>query len=131
MRKTPEKITEDNQHLANYNINFKSGEKLSILKTYNNQDGEFRCIDQYPGQLGENGALFKWFKYKFLPGGKFAERPMLYVDGDESFTKRGIESVIGEEISMPREKHYDFYKKFNAIDMFVKITELFATAKLK
>ena len=45
---------------------------------------------------------------------------MLYVDGDESFTQQGIESVIGEEISMPREKHYDFYKKFNAIDMFVK-----------
>ena len=48
--KTPEKITEDNQHLANYNVNFKNGEKLSILKTYNNQDGEFRCIDQYPGR---------------------------------------------------------------------------------
>lgn len=118
--KTPEKIMEDNQHLSNYNVNFKKGEKLSILKTYNNQDGEFRCINQYPGQLSKNGALFKWFKYKFLPGGKFAQRPMLYVDGDESFTKQGIESVIGEEISMPREKHYDFYKKFNAIDMFVK-----------
>lgn len=118
--KNPEKIMEDNQHLANYNVNYKKGEKLSILKTYNNQDGEFRCIDQYPGQLGENGALYKWFKYKFLPGGKFAQRPMLYVDGDESFTKRGIEMVIGEEISMPREKHYEFYNKFNAIDLFVK-----------
>lgn len=118
--KTPEKITEDNQHLFNYNVNLKKGDKLSILKTYNNQDGEFRCINQYPGQLGENGALYKWFKYKFLPGGKMAQRPMLYVDGDESFTKRGIESVIGEEISMPREKHYEFYKKFNAIDVFVK-----------
>lgn len=118
--KTPEKIVEDNQHLANYNVNFKNGEKLSILKTYNNQDGEFRVIDQYPGQLGENGALYKWFKYKFLSGGKFANRPVLYVDGDESFTKRGIESVIGEEMSMPREKNYEFYKKFNAIDVFVK-----------
>ncbi len=118
--KTPEKIMEDNQHLTNYNVNFKKGEKLSILKTYNNQDGEFRCIDQYPGQLSETGALYKWFKYKFLPGGKFAQRPMLYVDGDESFTKRGIEMVIGEEIAMPRENHYDFYKKFNAIDKFVK-----------
>lgn len=118
--KTPEKITEDNQHLTNYNINFKKGEKLSILKTYNNQDGEFRCINQYPGQLGKNGALYKWFKYKFLPGGKFAQRPTLYVDGDESFTRQGIEKVIGEEISMSRENNYDFYKKFNAIDMFVK-----------
>ena len=118
--KTPETIISDNHHLANYNIGLTNREYLSILKTYNNQDGEFRCIDQYPGQLSEHGALYKWFKYKFLPGGKFAQRPMLYVDGDESFTKRGIESVIGEEISMPREKHYEFYEKFNAIDKFVK-----------
>ena len=90
------------------------------MKTYNNQDGEFRCINQYPGQLSENGALYKWFKYKFLPGGKFAKRPMLYVDGDESFTKRGIEGAIGEESSMARENNYEFYKKFNAIDVFVK-----------
>ena len=118
--KNPQKIVEDNRHLTNYNVNFKDGEMLSILKTYNNQDGEFHCIDQYPGQLGERGALFKWFKYKFLSGGKFAQRPVLYVDGDESFTKRGIEYVIGKEVSMPRENNLEFYKQFNAIDMFVK-----------
>ena len=118
--KNPESIVDDNTHLSNYNTNLKSKQLLSILKTYNNQDGEFRSIDQYPGQLGESGALFKWFKYKFLPGGKFAQRPVLYVDGDESFTKRGIESVIGEEISMPRENNYEFFKKFDAIDRFVK-----------
>lgn len=118
--KTPEQITEDNRYLTNYNVKFKPGNYLSILKTYNNQDGEFRCIDQYPGQLGEDGALFKWFKYKFLPGGKFAQRPLLYVDGDESFTQRGIEHAIGEEVSMPRENNQEFYDKFNAIDCFVK-----------
>ena len=118
--KTPENIINDNTHLSNYNTNLKSKNLLSILKTYNNQDGEFRSIDQYPGQLGEQGALYKWFKYKFLPGGKFAQRPVLYVDGDESFTKNGIESVIGDEISMPREKNYEFFKKFDAIDRFVK-----------
>ena len=118
--KNPEKIVDDNQYLTNYNTQFTKGNYLSILKTYNNQDGEFSCIDQYPGQLGEQGALFKWFKYKFLPGGKFAQRPVLYVDGDESFTKNGIEHAIGEEVSMPREENLDFFKKFNAIDDFVK-----------
>lgn len=118
--KTPECIMEDNQNLTNHNINFKDGERLSILKTYNNQDGEFREIDQYPGQLTAEGALFKWAKYKLLPGGKYAARPVLYIDGDESFTKRGMESVIGEEMSMPREKNYDFYTKFDALDRFVK-----------
>ncbi len=117
-QKNPEKIIEDNQYLTNYNVKQKNS--LSILKTYNNQDGEFRCIDQYPGQLGEEGALFKWFMYKFLPGGKFAQRPMLYIDGDESFTREGIEHAIGEEVSMQREENMDFYKKFNAIDVFVK-----------
>lgn len=122
--KTPEKIVEDNQNLEAYNTkNFKI-DNLSILKTYNNQDGEFRIIDRYPGQLGKDGALFKWFKYKFLPGGKYAQRPMLYVDGDESFTKTGIEKTIGNEISMKRGKDFEFFKKFDAINRFAKSQEL-------
>jgi len=122
--KTPQKIVDDNQDLAIYNTkNFKI-DNLSVLKAYNNQDGEFRVIDQYPGQLGENGALFKWFKYKFLPGGKYAQRSVLYIDGDESFTKVGIESVIGAEISMKRDKNYDFFAKFDAIGRFAKSNEL-------
>lgn len=121
--KTPEKIVEDNQNLATYNSKFKTG-NLSILKTYNNQDGEFRVIDRYPGQLGEKGALFKWFKYKFLPGGKHAQRPILYVDGDESFTKTGIEKTIGNEIPMKRGKNYEFFSKFDAINRLAKSQEL-------
>ena len=111
--KNPQTIVDDNQELESYNYNApqKTG-NLSILKTYNNQDGEFRAIDQYPGQLGEDGALFKWFKYKFLPGGKNAQRPVMFIDGDESFTQTGIESVIGEEISMRRNKNLEFFNKF-------------------
>lgn len=122
--KTPEKIIEDNQNLANYNTKNFNIKNLSILKTYNNQDGEFDVIDQYPGQLGIQGALFKWFKYKFLPGGKYAQRPTLYVDGDESFTVTGIEYTIGNEISMRRGKHQDFFAKFDAINRFAKSQEL-------
>ena len=76
--------------------------------------------NQYPAQLGEQGALFKWFKYKFLPGGKFAQRSTLYVDGDESFNKTGIEKVIGAEISMKRDDNSDFFSKFTAINDFAK-----------
>lgn len=118
--KTPETISEDNLYLSNYNSSTKKSTPLSIMKSYNNQDGEFEAIDRYPGQLGEQGALFKWFKYKFLPGGRFAQRPVMYIDGDESFTKTGMEYVIGNEVSMKREKNYDFYSKFDAIDRFVK-----------
>lgn len=124
--KTPQAIVDDNQELEKFNtdnLNSKFG-NLSILKSYNNQDGEFRAIDQYPGQLGENGALFKWFKYKFLPGGKNAQRPVMFIDGDESFTKTGMESVIGAEVSMPREKNYKFFNKFNAINRFALENEL-------
>lgn len=118
--KTPEKIMEDNQYLTNYNVKFKKGNMLSILKTYNNQDGEFHCIDQYPAQLGENGALYKWAKYKLLPGGKYAQRPVMYVDGDESYTCGGVEYTIGEEVAMKRSDNEDFYRKFDALDRFVK-----------
>ena len=118
--KTPEAICDDNLYLSNYNSSLKNKSLLSVMKTYNNQDGEFEAIDRYPAQLGKEGALFKWFKYKFLPGGKFAQRSIMHVDGDESFTNGGIERVIGNEISMKREKDFDFYSKFDAIDRFVK-----------
>lgn len=119
--KNPETIVEDNTRLSNYNSELDSNKTpLSILKTYNNQDGEFEAIDRYPGQLGRDGALFKWFKYKFLPGGKSAQRSVLYIDGDESFTERGIESVIGAEIAMKRNNDEEFFKKFDAIDRFAK-----------
>ncbi len=122
--KTPAEIIKNNQELQEYNEKLNGIPNLSILKTYNNQDGEFREIDQYPGQLGKEGALFKWFKFKFIPGGKLAQRPTLFVDGDESFTKKGIESTIISEISLLREKDYDFFNKFDAINNFSLNCEL-------
>lgn len=115
--KTPAQIVEDNQFLAAYNSKFAEN-PLSVLKTYNNQDGEFSAINQYPGQLGREGALFKWFKYKFLPGGKLAQRPVMFIDGDESFTKTGIEATIGAEISMHRENDVEFFEQFDAMNRF-------------
>ena len=122
--KTPEKIIEDNQTLAHYNTQNLQISNLSFLKTYNNQDGEFREINQYPAQLGENGALFKWFKLKFIPGGKNAQRPVMFIDGDESFTQTGIESTIGSEISMVRNNNENFFNKFEAIRKFSLENEL-------
>lgn len=116
--KTPLEIVENNQELCDYNKKNLNLNDLSIMKSYNNQDGEFRAIDQYPGQLGEDGAIFKWFKYKFLPGGKNAQRPVMFIDGDESFTKTGIEGVICAEVSMPREHNQKFFERFDAINRF-------------
>lgn len=127
--KTPEQIINDNLRLETYNAKGSKTNPLSILKAYNNQDGEFREIDQYPGQLGEAGALFKWFKIKFLPGGKLAQRSTLYVDGDESFTKTGIERVIGKEVSMIRNDNWSFYEKFNALNYFAQHSELLSKGK--
>ena len=122
--KTPEIITENNQELTNYNVGLKNKNYVSILKTYNNQDGEFPVFDRYPTQLGENGAIFKWFKYKFLPGGKFANRPIMYVDGDESFTSAEVEKTVGNEISMHRNKNYHFYNRFDSINRLAKSFEV-------
>jgi len=127
--KTPAQIIKDNEKLEQYNKKHGGSSPLSILKTYNNQDGEFEAIDQYPGQLGEEGALFKWFKYKFLPGGKLANRPSFFVDGDESFTKAGIEKIIGKEVSMKRSHHWHFYEKFDAISRFVNNCPLILNGK--
>lgn len=128
--KTPEQIINDNLRLSTYNQkNSKKNNQLSILKGYNNQDGEFRDINQYPGQLGEAGALFKWFKMKFIPGGKFASRPVLSIDGDESFTKVGIERIISKEVSMVRNNDWSFFEKFNALNYFIQHDKLINQGK--
>ena len=61
---------------------------------------------------------------KFIPGGKFAHRPTLLVDGDESFTKVGIERVISKETSMVRNFDWDFFEKFNALNYFAQHDKL-------
>ena len=127
--KTPRQIIEDNKKLEKYNKKYGSNNPLSICKTYNNQDGEFEAIDQYPGQLGEEGALLKWFKYKFIPGGALANRPTLFVDGDESFTKSGVERIIGAEVPMKRGTNWSFYEKFDAINRFVESSDLILNGK--
>ena len=118
--KTPIVIDEDNVNLSKYNHTLKNTDFCSVLKTYNNQDGEYKYLDRYPAQLGENGALFKWFKYKFFPGGYYAQRPIMYVDGDESFTNGGIEETICNEVLMKRNDNDSFFAKFDAIDRFAK-----------
>ncbi|MBR6298158.1 MAG: hypothetical protein IKR34_02820, partial [Candidatus Gastranaerophilales bacterium] len=112
-----------------YNQKNGKSNPLSILKGYNNQDGEFREINQFPGQLGREGALFKWFKMKFIPGGKFASRPTLLIDGDESFTKVGIERIISKETSMVRNYDWHFFEKFNAINYFAQNDRLLNTGR--
>lgn len=115
-QKTVATIHEDNSALEAYNCEFNDKTKLSILKTYNNQDGEIEVINQYPGQLSHNGALFKLLKLKFVVGGKKASRAVIYVDGDESFTEKGVQFGINNEESIKRNTDYEFYRKFNAIN---------------
>lgn len=122
--KTPYEIINNNKSLKAYNEAPLTRGTVAVLKTYNNQDGEFRDINQYPGQLGEAGALFKWFKLNFIPGGPKAQRPIMYVDGDESYTTVGTEACIGAEISLKRAKNYEFFEKFDAIGRFARNNDL-------
>ena len=69
------------------------------------------------------------FRSKFIPGGKFAKRPVLLVDGDESFTKVGIERVISKESSMVRNYDWNFFEKFNALDYFAQHDKLLNTGR--
>ena len=118
--KTPGNIDKNNVFIAEYNRTLKNKSRISVLKIYNNQDGEYKYINMYPAQLGKQGALFKWFKLKFLPGGYYASRPILYADGDESFSIGGLEETICNEVFMKRNDDMDFYLHFDAIDRFAK-----------
>lgn len=122
--KIPTEVINNNRELQDYNNSIYKDSLLSILKTYNNQDGEFRSVNRYLGLMDRDEALFKWFKIKFLPGGKLANRPCMYVDGDESFSKDGIEATIQDEVSLIRNDDEDFYNKFDAIRRLALSNEL-------
>ena len=122
--KIPTEVINNNRELQDYNSTVSKNSLLSILKTYNNQDGSFRTVNRYLGLMDEDEALFKWFKFRFLPGGKLAQRPIMYVDGDESFSKDGIEATIQEEVSLIRENNEKFYNKFDAIRRLAVNNEL-------
>ena len=122
--KTPTEVINDNRELQDYNSTILKNDLLSIIKTYNNQDGDFRTINRFLGLMDKDEALFKWFKFKFITGGKLANRPCMYVDGDESFSKDGIEATILEEVSLIRENDEDFYNRFDAIRRFAINNEL-------
>ncbi len=122
--KIPSEVIENNRELQEYNNSMYKNSLLSILKTYNNQDGEFRTVNRYLGLMDIDEAIFKWFKFKFLPSGKLATRPTMYVDGDESFSKDGIEATIQEEVSLIRNNDEFFFNKFDAIRRFAVKNEL-------
>ncbi len=122
--KTPVDIINDNREIQEYNAETVKDSYVSVLKTYNNQDGDFRTVNRFLGLMEKEEALFKWFKIKFIPGGKLAQRPAMYVDGDESFSKDGIEATIQEEVSLIRENDEDFYNKFDAIRRLAISSEL-------
>lgn len=122
--KIPTEVINNNRELQDYNSSVSKNSLISVLKTYNNQDGEFRTVNRYLGLMDKDEALFKWFKFKFLPGGKLAQRPVMYVDGDESFSKDGIEATIQEEVSLIRENDEEFYNKFDAIRRLAISNEL-------
>lgn len=122
--KTPIEVINNNRELQDYNSSVFKSSLLSVLKTYNNQDGEFRTVNRYLGLMDEDEALFKWFKFKFLPAGKLASRPTMYVDGDESFSKDGIEATIQEEVSLIRNNDEAFFNKFDAIRRFATNNDL-------
>ena len=122
--KTPTEVINDNRELQDYNNSVFKSSLLSILKTYNNHDGDFRTVNRYLGLMDRDEAMFKWFKFKFLPAGKLGNRPCMYVDGDESFSKDGIEATIQDEVSLIRNDDEAFYAKFDAIRRFAINNEL-------
>jgi hypothetical protein len=114
--KGPPELVHEHRELSAYHHTAPT--KLSILKTYNNQDGEFGLINQYPGQLTPQGALYKLFMLKFMPGGAQAQRPMLFIDGDESFTPHGFAATISAEIRLHRSDNEIFFERFDALGRF-------------
>ena len=108
--------------LANYNTRDLKSKNISAVKIYNDRFFETENIN--PSQLGYDGALFKWFCLNFLPSGKNAKTPIVYLDGDESYTQTGFAKTLYEHAILERNNDENFYKKFNAISDFARTSKI-------
>jgi len=115
---TPEKMLMKYAQISNYNLEDFKRENLSFVQIYNNKFGEVSYINKYPAQLGREGALFKWFCMHFLPAGKNVKLPIVYLDGDEFFTKKGFAKTLYEHSKLNKNSDISFYKNFRAIKDF-------------
>lgn len=118
----PHEFLEKASNLGNYNTENLKINNLSAVKIYNDIFCELDNTN--PSQLGEKGALFKWFCLNFLPTGKNSNMPILYMDGDESFTEQGFAKTIYENNKLDRYKNEDFYKNFDAIHKFASTSKI-------
>ncbi|MBR1754739.1 hypothetical protein IJ732_07885 [bacterium] len=121
---TPREFLNKYETLANYNTEDLRINNIDSVKIYNDKFGANSFLTTSPAQSGREGALFKWFCLHFLPTGRNAKLPILYLDGDESFTKQDFAKTIFENEHLCRNNDEEFYKKFNAINSLAKRSKL-------
>lgn len=105
----PQTILSNSGNLANFNTEV--GKSISIIRTYNNR------FDLTAG-LEKKEALFKWFCLHFLPAGKNALCPILFTDGDETFTEYEFSKSLGEDEKIAKNYDDEFLNEFRAISDF-------------
>lgn len=121
---TPKEMLNKYDQLANFNTKDLKSKNLMAVKIYNDKFCETEEINDFPSLLGYEGALFKWFCLNLLPAGKNAITPIVYVDGDESYTERGFVKTLFEHAKLERNNDEKFFKKFNAINKFAKTSKI-------
>lgn len=107
---TPKEMLEDCEKLGNYNTEDLKIKNLSAIKVFHDR---FASLD-----MSKEDLLFKWFCMHFLPSGRNAKMPILYLDGDENGYNNEFVDSLFNDIKLGKNQNNDYNKKFNAIIKF-------------
>lgn len=112
-------IQEGNQVLASYNRESHQEPHFATTRILDNHDRSHPDILPALSIFNEERALLKWMKCLFLPGGHFAERPTLYLDGNDTHTpNKAFAATFLDSKSLSRDHNMRMFCRFTSLLRF-------------
>lgn len=108
-------LEETNQKLVEFNKTYPL-ESFTLTHVFDNHDRSHPDILRALSEFTEKRALLKWVKCLFLPGGEYAKRSTIYLDGNQTHTpnKNFTQTFLKNE-QLQRNNNMRFFTQFTAL----------------
>ncbi|WP_372370792.1 hypothetical protein [Candidatus Uabimicrobium sp. HlEnr_7] len=108
-------IEETNKRLEEFNAK-QQQQSFTLTHIFDNHDRSHPDIVRALSEFNEERALLKWVKCIFLPGGIFAQRSTVYLDGNDTFTpNKEFAQIFLNTGPLNRSQNYRFFNAFSAL----------------
>ena len=112
-------VQEGNEVLSRYNQRATVTPLFSTTRILDNHDRSHPDILPALSNFTPERALLKWVKCLFLPGGRLAQRPVLYLDGNQTHTpNQAFADTFLKALTLTRNDNWQFFATFDSLLRF-------------